>query len=321
MMKTGGKSELDELIDSLTLFDDDLMTIVFDGNIEATELLLSIILGHEVRVISVRAQVELRSPYKKGRKIRVDILAKGVDGKRFNVEVQAEDSGADCRRARYHSSMVDVNMLKKGKDYRKLRDSYVIFITKNDYFEDGQPIYRVERMVCETRKNFNDGSHIIYVNGSYKGDDAIGKLVHDFRCSNADDMYYSQLADGVRYYKEKEGGKRMSEAVERYVEKRAEEIATERVRTVQEYVEKKAAERARTVEEYAEKRTAERVREAEAKAEERTAERVREAEAKAEEKQAVMVKNLMNNMNLTINQAFDVLNVSETDRKAIADLI
>jgi hypothetical protein len=63
------------------------------------------------------------------------------------------------------------------------------------------------------------------------------------------------------------------------------------------------------------------VREAEAKAEERTAERVREAEAKAEEKQAVMVKNLMKNMNLTINQAFDVLNVSETDRKAIADLI
>jgi flagellar biosynthesis GTPase FlhF len=194
----------------------------------------------------VRAQVELRSPYKKGRKI---------------------------------------------------------FITKNDYFEDGQPIYRVERMVCETRKNFNDGSHIIYVNGSYKGDDAIGKLVHDFRCSNADDMYYSQLADGVRYYKEKEGGReKVCEAVERYAEKKAEE-------------------RARTVEEYAEKRAAERVREAEAKAEERTAERVREAEAKAEEKQAVMVKNLMNNMNLTINQAFDVLNVSETDRKAIADLI
>jgi hypothetical protein len=128
-------------------------------------------------------------------------------------------------------------------------------------------------MVCETRKNFNDGSHIIYVNGSYKGDDAIGKLVHDFRCSNADDMYYSQLADGVRYYKEKEGGReKVCEAVERYAEKKAEE-------------------------------------------------RVREAETKAEEKQAVMVKNLMKNMNLTINQAFDVLNVSETDRKAIADLI
>jgi predicted transposase/invertase (TIGR01784 family) len=322
MVKTSCKSELDELIDSLTLFDDDLMTLVFDGNIEATELLLSIILAQEVKVISVRAQVELRSPYKKGRKIRVDILAQDVDGKRFNVEVQAEDSGADCRRARYHSSMVDVNMLKKGKKYEKLRDSYVIFITKNDYFKRELPLYRVERAVCETGERFGDGSHIIYVNGSYKGDDAIGKLVHDFRCRNADDMYYTQLADGVRYYKEKEGGReKVCEAVERYAEKKA----AERARTVEEYAEKRAAERVREAEAKAEAKTAERVREAEAKAEAKTAERVRDVEKKAAEEitnnQAVMVRNLMKNMNLTINQAFDVLNVSETDRKLISDLI
>jgi predicted transposase/invertase (TIGR01784 family) len=230
----------------------------------------------------VRAQVELRSPYKNGRKIRVDILARDVDGKRFNVEVQAEDAGADCRRARYHSSMVDVNMLKSGKDYKKLRDSYVIFITKNDYFKRELPLYRVERAVCETGERFGDGSHIIYVNGSYKGDDAIGKLVHDFRCSNADDMYYSQLADGVRYYKESEGGKeKMCEKVERYAEKKAEERA---MALAEALADKKAAER-------------------------------------TAKKQAVMVKNLMKNMNLTINQAFDVLNVSEADRRAIADLI
>jgi predicted thioesterase len=300
MVKTGETSELDELIDSLTLFDDDLMTLVFDGNIEATELLLSIILAQEVKVISVRAQVELRSPYKKGRKIRVDILARDVDGKRFNVEVQAEDAGADCRRARYHSSMVDVNMLKGGKDYKKLRDSYVIFITKNDYFKRELPLYRVERAVCETGEKFGDGSHIIYVNGSYKGDDAIGKLVHDFRCRKADDMYYRQLADGVRYYKESEGGKgKMCEAVERYAEK-------------------KAAERARTVEEYAEKKAAERVRRAEALAEKKATERVREAEIASK---ADMVRNLMKNMHFTITQTFDALEVSEDDRKLIAEKI
>jgi predicted thioesterase len=311
MAETSGKSELDELIDSLTLFDDDLMTLVFDGNIEATELLLSIILAQEVKVISVRAQVELRSPYKKGRKIRVDILAQDVDGKRFNVEVQAEDAGADCRRARYHSSMVDVNMLKKSKKYKELRDSYVIFITKNDYFKRELPLYRVERAVCETGERFGDGSHIIYVNGSYRGDDAIGRLVHDFRCSNADDMYYSQLADGVRYYKESGGKEKMCEKVERYAEKKAEE----RARTVKEYAEKKAEERARALAEtLAEKKAAERVRQAEATAEKKATEKVKE-------ERAVMVKNLMKNMNLTLNQAFDVLDVSETDRKAIADLI
>jgi hypothetical protein len=207
--------------------------------------------------------------------------------------------------------MVDVNMLKKSKKYKELRDSYVIFITKNDYFKRELPLYRVERAVCETGERFGDGSHIIYVNGSYRGDDAIGRLVHDFRCSNAEDMYYSQLADGVRYYKESGGKEKMCEKVERYAEKKAEE----RARTVKEYAEKKAEERARALAEtLAEKKATERVRQAEATAEKKATEKVKE-------ERAVMVKNLMKNMNLTLNQAFDVLDVSETDRKAIADLI
>lgn len=39
------KENVNLLVDSLTLFDDDLMSRVFDNNIEATELVLSIILG------------------------------------------------------------------------------------------------------------------------------------------------------------------------------------------------------------------------------------------------------------------------------------
>jgi predicted transposase/invertase (TIGR01784 family) len=203
------------------------------------------------------------------------------DGKRFNVEVQGDDSGASCKRARYHSSMVDVNMLKKGKKFEKLRDSYVIFITKNDYFESGQPIYHVERMVCETRAQFGDGSHIVYVNGRYKGNDAIGKLIHDFWCKNPDDMNYSQLAEGVRYYKEVEGGReKMCEAVEKYAEEMA-RIA----------VEKYAEEKAEVLTE------------------------------KIQEKQADMVRNLMKNMSFTIEQAFEALNVPEADRKVISEKI
>ena len=44
------------LIDRLTLFDDDLMSRVFDKNIEATELVLRIILGRNIKVISVDGQ-------------------------------------------------------------------------------------------------------------------------------------------------------------------------------------------------------------------------------------------------------------------------
>ena len=71
---------------------------------------------------------------------------------------------------------------------------------------------------------FDDGSHIIYVNGSYKGDDPVGKLVHDFGCKRSDEMYYNELSNGVRHFKETEGGRRtMCKAVEEYGNKRAEE--------------------------------------------------------------------------------------------------
>ena len=53
---------------------------------------------------------------------------------------------------------------------------------------------------------FGDGSHIIYVNGKYRGDDEVGKLMHDFSCTNPDDMNYEALAKKARYFKQDEKG-------------------------------------------------------------------------------------------------------------------
>lgn len=49
-------------------------------------------------------------------------------------------------------------------------------------------------------------AHIIYVNGEYRGDSDIGKLMHDFNCTNADDMNFKLLADKTRYLKENPKG-------------------------------------------------------------------------------------------------------------------
>lgn len=57
-------------------------------------------------------------------------------------------------------------------------------------FGAGLPLYHVDRVVQEIGKGFGDGSHIIYVNGTYKNDDEpIGKLMHDFRCTSSVDMF------------------------------------------------------------------------------------------------------------------------------------
>ena len=64
-------------------------------------------------------------------------------------------------------------MLTASQKPKELKDSYVIFITENDYFDKSEPIYRINRTL-ESGEMFNDGSHIIYVNGDYQGDDDIG---------------------------------------------------------------------------------------------------------------------------------------------------
>ena len=78
----------------------------------------------------------------------------------------------------------------------------VIFITENDVLKAGLPIYHVDRTVRETGTFFNDQAHIVYVNSQIKDETALGKLMHDFFCTNSKDMNYSILAQRVRYFKE-----------------------------------------------------------------------------------------------------------------------
>ncbi len=217
---------VEQIIDDMDLFDDDLMSMVFDGNIEATELLLKIILKrNDIIVVSVVGQREFQNPVVGGRDIRLDILAKDSTGKHYNVEVQRKPEGAHIRRARFNSSMMDSRMLKAGQEFSELQDSYMVFITQTDIFGHGIPIYTINRHFEETDDLFDDGSHIVYVNGEYKGNDEIGKLLHDFGCKESKDMYFSELAKGVKHFKEEEGGRKiMCEAVEKYAEQKAENV-------------------------------------------------------------------------------------------------
>ena len=196
-------------IAELSLLDDNLMTLVFDRNIEATELLLNVILQrNDLKVLEVVGQREYKNPMSGGRSITIDIYAVDGNGKVYDVEVQHAPEGADPHRARFHSSMVDTKMLKAGQKFKEIHDSYVIFITASDVMGAGRALYHVNRVIEETGTYFGDGSHIIYVNGSYKDDnDPVGRLMHDFRCLSSADMFYPVLARAVEYFKETEGGR------------------------------------------------------------------------------------------------------------------
>ena len=124
--------------------------------------------------------------------------------------------------------MLDAHSLSKGEVYRKLPDNYVIFITQYDVLKGGLPIYHINRRIEENNVAFADGSHIIYVNNKIKDETPLGRLMHDFTCKNPDDMYYPELAEKARYFKETEKGlTNMGDVFEKFAAKRAEEAAKE----------------------------------------------------------------------------------------------
>lgn len=196
------------------LLDDDFLTKCFDGNTECIQLVLRIVMEMpELNVLEVRTQVFVENVL--NRSVRLDILATDALGRKINVEVQRSDRGAGRTRARYNSSMMDANLLEKGKDFDALAETYVIFITEHDVLGLGNPLYHIERCILETGERFQDGSHIIYVNGAYRDDSPLGRLMHDFSCTDPADMYYNILADRVRFFKEsKEGVAIMCKAME-----------------------------------------------------------------------------------------------------------
>ena len=218
MNKIDKKQRVLKIVAGMRLLDDDLMTLVFDKNAPATELLLNILFNrNDMKVKEVIAQREYKNPVTGGRSIKLDVYAVDSTGKVYDIEVQRADHGANFHRARFHSSMIDTRLLKAGQDFAEIVDSYVIFITENDVIGKELSMYHINRVIEETGEKFVDGSHIIYVNGSYKNnDDPVGKLMHDFRCIVPDDMNYPLLAQNVRYFKEEGGQARMCKAVEEY---------------------------------------------------------------------------------------------------------
>ena len=193
-----------EKIKQLRLMDDTFFNSCFDGNIPCMEVVLRAVLGNDrLRVTEVITQQSVPNLY--GRAVRFDALA--TDGETiYDIEIQRSDEGAIPRRARFNSSMIDSREVSKGTLFPDLPEIYVIFITEHDVWKRGKPLYTVRRTFEDTEEVFNDGTHILYVNGECQSESPLGRLMHDFFCSDPNDMYSDVLAERVRFFKEDEKG-------------------------------------------------------------------------------------------------------------------
>ena len=138
--------------------DDTFMRGLFKENIPLAELVLRIITGKpDLVLLKCETQADMKR-VTGARSVCLDAYATDSTGKKYDIEVQRSDNGADPHRARYHSSMLDIE---------------------------------------------------------YRDNSDIGRLMHDFNCTNASDMYFDLLAEKTRYLKENPKGVReMCKAME-----------------------------------------------------------------------------------------------------------
>lgn len=220
-MSNDVRQELMKSVQRFCLMDDTFFNCFMADNPEGMQYVLSIIMDKKDLIVT-RIETQHAVPNLYARGVRFDVFAQDADGREYNIEIQNASDGADPRRARYNSGMMDYRSLAAGTDVTILPETYVIFITAKDVLAYDRPIYHIERKIIESDAVFNDGAHIVYVNGAYNDDTTeLGQLIQDFKSRRADDMKSSVLAARMRLLKEtEEGVSRMCEIMEEYGKKR-----------------------------------------------------------------------------------------------------
>ena len=211
-----------EFVKALRPIDDNFMKVIFNDQ-HCIELLFNIIFEEDISITKWHIQDEYRNLH--GRTVIMDIVASTENGNIIDVEMERSLKNASPLRARFHASILDSSLSYVNEKWEKLPEIYIIFICEKDVLETNRLKNHIQRY-GEDGESFEDKVHIIYMNATKEGETPLGKLMHDLRCENHEDMYDEVLKERVRYFKQKEGGKKimcdMMEKLEKRGEKRGE---------------------------------------------------------------------------------------------------
>ena len=92
--------------------------------------------------------------------VRLDVLFEG-EAEVYDIEMQVETEPELPKRSRYYHTSMDTHFLKKGKPYKDLKPSYVIFICMKDPFEMGEAVYQFQMIDKKLQLQLNDETYTI----------------------------------------------------------------------------------------------------------------------------------------------------------------
>ena len=97
--------------------------------------------------------------------IRLDVYVKDENDTVYNIEMQRGSHKNLPKRLRYYQGNIDLDLISKGDDYRKLSKSYIIFICTFDLFNKGRHKYTFENVCLEDNSiKLNDDTNKIILN-------------------------------------------------------------------------------------------------------------------------------------------------------------
>ena len=126
-------------IEDLT-FTDDFMFGRIMQNPEICKGLLERLLEIKIEKVEYPTLQKSISPHYKSKGVRLDVYVQ--DSNRvFDIEIQNFLDENLPKRTRYYQSMMDIDLLLKGNNYTQLKESFVIFVCKEDFFGENMPCY------------------------------------------------------------------------------------------------------------------------------------------------------------------------------------
>ncbi len=193
-----------EKLKELKIMDDDFARIVFKDEKCAKTILETLdVLDNFSEIKHYETQYDIKNI--NGKSLIYDVFVISDDSA-VDIEIENSIKNANPLRVRYYLSVMDTHISKSGLSYDQFPNTILVLICSFNYYKRSKPIYTIKRKVKELDTDYDDKSKIIIVNGAYKGNDKIGKLVHDLNCTDPKNMYNETLKQRVSYLKDDAGG-------------------------------------------------------------------------------------------------------------------
>ncbi|WP_373217224.1 Rpn family recombination-promoting nuclease/putative transposase [Ruminococcus sp. 5_1_39BFAA] len=173
---------------------------------------LELVLGFPIEKVTVDKEKSIiYHPEYKG--IRLDITAADEKHTHYNIEMQVKKKKNLGKRSRYYHSQIDMELLRTGKDYGELPDSYVIFICDFDPFGRKKYRYTYETMCKEDKEAYLDeGRHTIFLSTQGENEEEVPEELVKFlryvrsgldgNTADFEDDFVKRLQGAVRKVKE-----------------------------------------------------------------------------------------------------------------------